>query len=436
MSFRSSVTVEIGDKTAINDFTDRVQGAQIVTRLRIGDFGTNRAILTLRNDDGALTPGGGGTYGAVDWFSQAIFIEGDTGNYQFTLFHGMITGFDLQDDGVNSTVTIEADDGLTVGGSSATEIEITGSISAELESWLTISYNGFSDPDGFISGAQMPTLNNSTSSVDFAKVGVRGAESIFLATSLYSAVAPVRDFVRTVLMPSGPNIGWPTTIDLTTSNTNYKGIAANINPIRASLTALTFTLDESPSSGELPFRNLSRGYPADGMLNEAVMTTLPEFSTGTVSTVTSTDVVSRDKYGTRAVQASSIMVGQAPTSPVAAQEIANRWAHTYSSSEFVPRSFEITEAMVVAAVGSSSTSEQAWSQLLDVSKGPLQQVAINFTPTGALSQQTESVITMSRTISVVPGDIRLTVECLPLDQAAPFILDSSTLGVLDTNRLG
>jgi hypothetical protein len=116
MSFQSTVGVEFGQRLGMTSLTNRAQGAQVTTRVQLGDFGSNRAIVTLRNDDGALTPGAGGTYSSVDWYSQALQLIGNTGTYDFKVFYGIITSFSLQDDGVNSTVVLEADDFFTTGG--------------------------------------------------------------------------------------------------------------------------------------------------------------------------------------------------------------------------------------------------------------------------------------------------------------------------------
>ena len=44
------------------DLTDRTAGFSVEQTLRRGAMGTGRAFLTLYNNDGALTPNGGGTF--------------------------------------------------------------------------------------------------------------------------------------------------------------------------------------------------------------------------------------------------------------------------------------------------------------------------------------------------------------------------------------
>jgi len=41
-----------------------------------------------------------------------------------------------------------------------------------------------------------------------------------------------------------------------------------------------------------------------------------------------------------------------------------------------------------------------------------------------------------RTIKATPGNTTITLDLLPAQDYQSFVLDSSTLGVLDTNRLG
>jgi hypothetical protein len=435
MSFRSTVTVEFGDKSGLNDISARVQGAQVMARLRVGDFGTNRTVITLRNDDGAFTPGAGGTYDGVDWFSQGLFIAGDTGNYTYDLFHGLITSFDLNDDGVNSTVTIEADDALTVGGSSSTTFNVTFAFGGNLVQWIEYAYNGVGTGGSLVSGVPMPLLANTTSSVDVTGIGVMQIlpDPNGAGTDDYIAVQPARDFVRTVLMPSALNVGWPTTIDLSSTDTKFNALSSNLFPVRGSSTAITFTFDESPAAGELPFNNLKRGFAIDDLINTAVIGTIPLATTGLPSSETATNAGSIDKYGARTIQMNSVMVGAKLLAP---SVVATRWANVFSEAEFQVRTFNVNESLVSAQIGSSTASEEKWAQLLDVASGPMQVGVMNFTASGASSQSTEAFVVMSRTISITPDDIRLRVECLPIDQTGAFVLDSSTLGVLDTNRLG
>ena len=102
MSIDTSWTIKIGTVASPTDFTSRVMGLQIDQNVDVNVIGRGVARITLLNRDGALTPGGGGTYGTTDWFAQGVFISTtitSTSTVTKQVFHGVVTDFDLQDDG-------------------------------------------------------------------------------------------------------------------------------------------------------------------------------------------------------------------------------------------------------------------------------------------------------------------------------------------------
>jgi hypothetical protein len=264
--------------------------------------------------------------------------------------------------------------------------------------------------------------------MDNAGVGVGS----FLAENPVEFDSPVKDIVRQNLMPSALNVAWPTKVEFFVSPTitEYEGVSCTTYPVRSSVSAIPFVFSESPSAGELPFKDLKRGFNTDTLLNNSQI----EAATPIGVTATATNTASVEKYGAHTIRLNEIFPPSNPTNrmPVLAQ----RWANTFADSSFTVQRFTVTEQMVRAKVGSSAVSEQRWAQLLDVASGPVQASTIEYTPAGSATAITETFIVMSRTIRIRPGDFRLEVECLPGDQSGAFILDSSTLGVLDQNRLG
>lgn len=114
MAVTTTWTVQIGSISAPTNFTSRVMSMNINQSVDVNVIGRGVCVITLLNKDGALTPGGGGTYGTTDWFSQGVYVSVDVSGTSVTTFHGVVVDFDLKDDGVFSTVTITALDGLTV----------------------------------------------------------------------------------------------------------------------------------------------------------------------------------------------------------------------------------------------------------------------------------------------------------------------------------
>ena len=117
MAITTTWKVDIGTQAAPTDFTSRVMSMSISQQVDVNEIGRGQCIITLLNKDGALTPGGGGTYSSTDWFAQGVYVNASTntgaGATSTDVFDGVIVDFDLVDNGVYSTVTITALDGLT-----------------------------------------------------------------------------------------------------------------------------------------------------------------------------------------------------------------------------------------------------------------------------------------------------------------------------------
>jgi len=124
MAINTAWKIEIGTlNPAPIDFTSRTLGVSIDQQVDVNVIGRGVATITLLNKDGALTPGGGGTYSSTDWFSNFVRITAltNTGgaNDSTIVFCGLVDNFELSDDGVFSTVTFTAIDGLAVAGKTA-----------------------------------------------------------------------------------------------------------------------------------------------------------------------------------------------------------------------------------------------------------------------------------------------------------------------------
>jgi hypothetical protein len=102
----------------------------------------------------------------------------------------------------------------------------------------------------------------------------------------------------------------------------------------------------------------------------------------------------------------------------------------------VARMSEITYVPERVTVRASSTpTAGVFNDLLDVTDGFWQVCDIEYTPTGAASTTTGSVI-VSRTINATPRDTTIVLDLLPAANYQSFTLNSDILGVLNQNRLG
>ena len=72
MAIQTLWQVDIGTLAAPTDFTDRLLSMNIRQSVDVNVIGRGQATITLLNQDGALTPGGGGTYSSNDWFAHGV----------------------------------------------------------------------------------------------------------------------------------------------------------------------------------------------------------------------------------------------------------------------------------------------------------------------------------------------------------------------------
>lgn len=431
----ATITITIFNNSTSYDLTSRTYGASCKTNCAPGQFGRSTATFSFLNNDGAMTPGAGGTYSSIDWFATAIKITFSTSQGSGTCFAGIITDYELIDNGTNSYVQIQAVDGFTIGGSTATTVATgAGTYGGTVTYWINSFFNGNTT---IINSVGMPKLGASASTAAGTDIGL---VSTGLATKSWSATGRASDFVNNTIMPAGPNFAWPTTI--TTGGTviyNYN--TANLYPLR-STPSVGLTFAEMPGTGELPILNLTRDFNVDDLLNDCTLQTIPIVFDASSYSDTESNTTSQAAYGTRTISMTSIMGGnvtgvdsQRPGSVnTSAGTVAQRWAYTYSDVDFVTMSLIVTDSSIQGNANNAS-SIAAYNKILDVSNALLQLSLVQYTPTGAASEQTDTVITMGREIQFTPSDVRVKLNFMVADRSA-FILDNNQLGVLDQNRLG
>jgi hypothetical protein len=435
----ATTTITLFNNSTTYDLTTRTYGATCNTECAPGIFGRASASFDFYNNDGAMTPGGGGTYSSVDWFSMAIKITFSTSQGSGTSFAGIITDFQLLDDGRNSYVRISAVDAFTIGGSTATSVA-TGAVTVggTVTSWINNFFNGNST---YITSVGMPKLGASSATASGTDVG---QSSVGLAATSWSATGRASDFVNNTVMPAGPNFAWPTDIS-TGASVTYNYNAANLYPLRSTI-ALKFTFAQNPSgaASELPILDLVREFNTDDLLNDSSVTTVPTITTGVVYSTTQSNATSQGSYGTRTISLTSMLGGavsggttpQAPgTANSSAGTVAQRWAWTYSDVDFVTISLVVTDSSLTGNGTTSTGSIAAYRDLLNASTALLQPSLVQYTPTGAASETTDTLITIGREIQFTTSDIRIKVKFMVADRSA-FILDNTYFGVLTTNRLG
>lgn len=428
MTLSLAWSIKIGYLDTSTDFTDRVTGIDIDQPLGFMQPAAQRCRLTLNNFDGALTPGAGGTYSTNAWFEQAVFITctiNSTDTAQ--VFHGIITDFQINDDGITSTVELEVADWLSVG---ARSLAPSTNIDSSSQTWEwraqqrlgSISYLPVLDQDIAATYFIISSLRNKYYAPGTVDMGSRQEAGQAVADQLVENV-----------QPGVPSVIWPTIIEKYVGTTvpfvgtNFamylSGIVGDtLTRIDADATTFVFT-EGTPAAGELPVGEMTRGFSVDNLYNEAYIR-----SAFTTNEVQATDA-STNTIGSKTFQASeSSMLSDVDTARMA-QNIVTRFSNIY----FMAQTLTIDSAQL-ADINSGSKEELA--QLLDVRYGLWQTATVEYTPTGAATPTIDNCVIAGRQIKATPGRTTIALELLPAVDYQSFVLDSDVLGVLDQNRLG
>lgn len=399
------------------DLTSRVVGMQVNQQLKLAAMGSGRAVLSLNNNDGALTPGNGGAYTSTDWFSYGLRIEctvsDGTNSKTARLFDGIIAEFVVQDDGKNSFVTLEADDFMTVAGRSP----IPQSISITFGSGITSLLNG-------VYQVPFPALGG-TNPVPLARA--RNTPRI-----IFSATRPQGQAAAQVAneqaMPMGPAIAWPTYM-------RFAGEPDAIfdpdflfdvidRPYNPTTLVTTFDFVDAPTGTQLFAPRVEAGWNMDEVRNYATLNR----TFGTPQVAESSGSVAR--YGVSAVAFTNL--GYNADSQVA-EDVPN-WANRWDTPEYAAR--QVTTSFKAVSSRCADAAYASWADLLDVATGLFAQANVTYEPTGSSTARTDVCVTFGRTIQWTPADTRVVLNVVPAANYRSFVLDSTSLGVLDQNRLG
>lgn len=414
MSISTTWRVEIGSIASPDNFTSRTLGMSITQSVDVAYIGRGTCVVTLLNKDGALTPGGGGAYSSTDWFAQGVFITAITGA-PTTVFHGVVTDFALADDGVFSTVTITAQDGLSVAARTlGSTIQGDGLYNAYYAA--LVDRNGIVFPRLGQSNAE----GNVTSEYQFTQptVGLAALQPAILPTTY-------ADALQQYLIPSVNDVTWATDTYISGGVTKYQIISLGNTTTRSIANQKTFEFvpTASISTTQLPFddQQFVQGFNNDTLINQAQ--TKASF-TGAVAQIATAST--NTSYGNRTVQYTSTL----NLSDTETAAIGSRLVNRYSTSRFSPVQLSLTASMVKKYC--PDTAESQWRYLLSIDLGIWQRAKITWQGSGAATQTAYCVI-KGRRIDVTPQDTRITLMLGNWADNHGFILDTDQL---DADRLG
>lgn len=424
----SNYIVEFGDYSGFTDITNRIQGLSTKQNCVVGEMATMRCTLTVLNNDGAFTPGIGGTYSSVDLFSQAVRIN--KGSSSYPVFHGLIEDIRFQDDGVNATVELECVDALTVGGRSPNGfLEVVTAVRPDY-TLIAGLYNGYTDPFlavKFMDPCGMPTLGGgSTPEVAIDTFPTAADKPINYLALEGLGDASVKDLLNNQIMPCFLGVAWPTTIDTSGASAVYDAKLVN------QLTRETQTTFEFGGTG-IPIQSLEVGFRIDLLYNSA---TAEQDYLGTTGGITKQNSSSIDKYGVRHFNMTTMKgyeIRQTGMPDISAEEY---FTQNYSTRFADVRYSPIRMTVLLEAAEAAGIAEATMHSLMSIDDGLWQPAEITYRPTGAAADVTEICVIAGRRINAVPGRTTITLDLLPAADYQSFVLDSTVLGVLNQNRLG
>jgi hypothetical protein len=424
MAINTTWKVDIGTVAAPTDFTSRVLSMSIRQSVDVNVMGRGTCVITLLNKDGALTPGGGGTYSSTDWFAQGVFINALTdigaGATSTDVFDGIITNFELQDDGVFSTVTLTAQDGLTVGGKSPLQ-DLKGvvGISRPYITWLSTNIK-----TTIADTSIYPLLGkpNSVGLVDYVN-----SSTTFDNISNPTGSSVYADGWQVNIIPTANDVCYATIIEEAVQApygavARYRVNAMPYDTTRNAANSVDFEFapEGSVTGTKLPFsaNNFEQAFNIDSLIN--VATVGGQFAT---FTSTSSNALT---YGQRTVSFNNTGVSD----NTFAQSVAQRLTNRYSTPKFTV--VQLATSAKLVKQDADDSAESFWRNLLSIQKGLWQKTTITWTGSGA-SAQTVTCVIKGRTINVTPANTDVSLLFGDWVDNHGFILDTDKL---DIDRLG
>ena len=429
MAFALTWKIEFGDINGLTDITSYVQQMNLDLSAELATCGRGSAQLTINNNGGQFTPTSG-TYGSTDWFSKAMVITATSGANTGVVFVGMIIDFQItMINFKESTVTLDCLDAFSLGGKSFSGGPTNPDLSLNITTAVERTFNGQGTAN--FKGIKTPTLGQSISY--YSKVDVTNA------TGTDSGIEPsyinygyVGDWLNNQIIPSGPGALIPTDYVIGTYAGTPNVWIWNATLIDRQLNRTSPTLYEfvdgssAITTGQIPFSDIATGFRVEDLTNEAVI------STSTAQSVaTGTNLSSQQLYGPRTRTYTNLAAGYSTYQ----SDISNFWVNRYGSSQYLPLEIQTSYAVLKGSAVDDGVAMLEFMQLLWPSTALWNRLTVKYKPTGAASTQTIQMIATRRLITADPSNttIKLTVKSGVDNQS--FELDSSTYGILDTNRL-
>ncbi|CAB4135998.1 hypothetical protein UFOVP295_19 [uncultured Caudovirales phage] len=422
MAFALTWKIEFGDCTGLTDITSSVQSLSITANAQLGAMGRSTAAVTIENFDGAFTPGGSGVYASTDWFSKALVITSTSGANTGTSFVGIITDFDIRDvNAKESYVTISGVDWLSVAGRSTTGT--TSSQTVTIPAAFTSIVTGGTGFGGLPNRQTMGAVPFALCGYTVAQDSTSGINSQL--TDNYGGIGTafyLGDGINNIMIASGVATLFSTDYIRTTSKWTWAyTIQGPGNKTQNLTTYSAVGTGSALTSGQLPYVEIDTGFTLNTLINSAK-----------VGTLGASDSSSIEKYGSRSVQFST------PGNASAAYNVipATYWVTRYSTPRFIPTNITFSYSSLKSSAVDDGVAMLQFMRLLWPQYAFWNQMSVAYKGAGQSSEINYQTIGVEMTINATPSDTSISMQLLSAVDNLAFILDSSTMGILDTNRLG
>ncbi len=446
MTIYSGWNVEIGGFTSVGsgsvtaygtptdaiDFTNRVKSLKVDNQAYLGEVGRTVTTVVLNNNDGALTPNGGGTYATKDWFSEPLHIIARIGtSYPAAIeatdsgrdnpyFSGPINDFIFYDNGIESTVTLQAVDWGTF--LSRFTFQAAASQTGNIQ---TVYYELTEDMRPYV------PKYGATSNVTTWSALHQDTDSNFAVTVIKGSY--LGDVSNNLIMSDGGTVLPPILAydaGSTTSSVTY--IAGVI--LREYLTSsnaeeypVVFNGTGTLASTEIPVKGLQSSFEMREFVTQAEV----DRSGGTAQF--SFNNTGSTTWGPRSITLINVYLATDAECLALAEWYTNR----FDQVNFVPSSFEITGAMIENRCADAALE---YVKRLVKSAGNVDSILwrplkVTWTGAGGTSN-TKNVLANRVTLTATPSDWKIRLGTVDAVTNGAFILNSTTQGVLNTNKVG
>ena len=432
-SVGSGSVTAYGTPTDAIDFTNRVKSLKVDNQAYLGKVGRTTTQVVLDNNDGALTPEGGGTYTSKDWFAEPLHIVARIGtSYPAAIeatdsgrdnpyFSGPINDFKFNDNGYESTVTLTAVDWGTF--LSRFTFQAAASQTGNIQ---TVYYELTEDMRPYVS------KYGATSNVTIWSALHQDTDSSFAVTVTKGDY--LGDVSNSLIASDGGTVLPPILAydaGSTTSSVTY--IAGVI--LREYLTSSN--AEEYPvifngttgalGSTELPIKNLNLAFNDEEFITQAEVNRsggTAQFSYNNTGSTT---------WGPRSISINDVYLATDAESLALAEWYTNR----FNEVNFVPSSCEITGSMIESKCADAALEyvKRLIKTVGNVDTILWRPLKVTWTGAGGTSN-TKNVLANRVTLTATPTDWKIRLGTVDAVTNGAFILNSTTQGVLNTNKVG